>query len=146
MSFYQRYVFTLRLFAIRRDSHFHCCFTCRHSVCNVYDGVTGEKSVSTLLAVNGTPMRSDAREPGATGANAAEKSDCQESKRARVCHSEHNVLASFLTELKQVMSSTPGEKSAGEPILELLKRLTLHTTEWTQHAYFDPESHTRTLV
>ena len=119
-----------------------------HSICNFYDARTGVKTVSTLMAVNGlTPPENTSPEntsPDGKGAEGDERS----AKRARMSianfapPSEQVNLAKFLTELKPEL----GEDKDGTRVLQLLKRLALHESEWKQCVRFDSDSYTRTLV
>jgi predicted metal-dependent enzyme (double-stranded beta helix superfamily) len=111
-----------------------------HSICNFYDARTGVKTVSTLMAVNGvTPS-----EGGGASATSNEGDD-RSAKRVRLSvepPSEQVNLAKFLMELKPQLS----EDQDGQRVLQLLKRLALHESEWRQCVVFDSDNYTRTLV
>lgn len=122
-----------------------CTHARRHSVCNCYDEATGRKSVSTLLAVAGTPSQHDAE--------AIDLRSHPQAKRARLSGgpesssgSDSVDLAQFLTQLKHQMVTESSAPRGDQPVLRLLKQLALQTAEWRRHAYFDSEIYTRTLV
>lgn len=110
-----------------------------HSICNFYDARTGVKTVSTLMAVNGLA-------PPEAGASTTEDGDddpCAKRMRLSVEPPLEQVnLAKFLAELKDQLS----EDQDGQQVLQLLKRLTLHDSEWSQFVRFDSDTYTRTLL
>lgn len=110
-----------------------------HSICNFYDARTGVKTISTLMAVNGLA-------PPAAGASAMEDGgDDRGAKRMRLSAeppSEQVNLARFLKELQAQLS----EDQDGQRVLQLLKRLALHESEWRQCVRFDSDTYTRILL
>jgi hypothetical protein len=95
--------------------------------------------VSTLLAVNGTPIQAS---PSIAASDAM--TEMVGAKRRRCGDDlEPLDLANFLTGLKTEMNAAD---TVDHDVLRLLKQLTLRTPEWSRHIYFDAESHTRTLV
>ena len=94
------------------------------------------------MAVNGiTPLSPSDRAGGDAGSAAEERS----AKRARTSAgppAEQVNLTKFLTELKQELNADED----GTRILQLLKLLALHESEWKQCVRFDSDNYTRILV